>query len=197
MSGPKSELEGRIVAHLEEIAEQGESFDRVSARLGEDGFARAWSRVGSADEIDLKGSVERAYEQMVNDLQSLFDLLEADAHDRGALPDPQYLQTGSTDGRRRWWEEAGASGIDTSRSDVSQSPGRWRRLALYGYIEHELATDLIGWTETRDLLQHAYAHRTEEAARRVWWAMHSLRSCVPQVAEAVLPIQDRQIEGSK
>jgi hypothetical protein len=71
------ELEGRIVAHLEEIAEQQASFDRVSGQLGEDGFAAAWSRAGTVEQIDLKGSVERAYEQIVNDLQSLFDLLEA------------------------------------------------------------------------------------------------------------------------
>jgi hypothetical protein len=69
MNGSAPELEGRIVAHLEEIAEQTESFDRVTTRVGEEGFVAAWGRSGTAEQIDLKGSVERAYEQIVNDLR--------------------------------------------------------------------------------------------------------------------------------
>jgi hypothetical protein len=189
MSEYAPELEGRIVAHLEEIAEQSESFDRVTTRLGEEGFVAAWGRSGTAGQIDLKGSVERAYEQIVNDLQGLVDLLETDAYRRRVLPDPQLLRGGSSDGRRHWWEAARELGIDISHSDTSQSPGRWRRLALYGRIDHEFAQQLIGWTESRDFLQHAYAQRTEETARRVWSVMVSLRSCVQQVVEAILGIQ--------
>jgi hypothetical protein len=185
------ELEGRIVAHLEEIAEQCASFDRVAGQLGEDGFAAAWSRAGTAEQIDLKGSIERAYEQIVNDLQGLFDLLEADAYERGVAPNPELLLTGSTDGRQEWWKTARSLGIDTARSDTSQSPGRWRRLALYELLDHELATQVIAWTQSRDFLQHAYAHRTEEAGRRVWRAMHSLRSRVDEVVKAVVAIQNR------
>ena len=189
MSDNPSELEGRIVGHLEEIVEQVDSFDRVTARLGEDGFIAAWGHSGTPEQIDLKGSVERAYEQIVNDLQALLDLLESDAHRRGVVPNPMLLQGGSSAGRKQWWEDAAGLGIDTTHSETSQSPGRWRRLALYGHIDHAFAQELIGLTESRDFLQHAYAQRTEETARRVWSVMASLRAAAQKVVDAILVMQ--------
>jgi hypothetical protein len=69
------ELEGRVVEHLEELADQTDSFDRVSSQLGAKGFAAAWNRAGTAEQMDLKGSVERAYEQIVNDLHGMLELI--------------------------------------------------------------------------------------------------------------------------
>ncbi len=134
MSDRSAELEGRLVKSLEELGEQRASFDRVSARLGEDGFVAAWSREGADEQIDLKGSLERAYEQIVNDLHSMLELVEKEAHACGLVPDPQLARRGAAgDARQAWWKAAEALGIDVSQSDQIQAPGRWRRLALYGH----------------------------------------------------------------
>ena len=47
MSDRLLELEGRVVKYLEEIAEQRDSFDRVSGKLTENGFSLAWKRDGT------------------------------------------------------------------------------------------------------------------------------------------------------
>lgn len=184
------EVDGRIVKHLEEIAEQRESFDRVSARLTEAGYIAAWGRTGTTDQIDLKGSVERAYEQMINDLHGMLELIEAEAYRAGTVPDPN-LAAGSGDANRRlWWQSADALGMDVSGADQRLSPGRWRRLAFYGHLDHELATLLVSLSNSRDLFQHAYAQRTAPRGRDVWVTMAALRERLPEVVDAILALRD-------
>jgi hypothetical protein len=190
MSDRSTELEGRVVKHLEEISEQRDSFDRVSAKLTEHGFVAAWGREGTADETDLKGSVERAYEQIVNDLQGMFDAIEVQASRSGTVPEPQ-LVAGSDDDKKAWWEAAEKLGFEVSASNRSQAPGRWRRLALYGLLDHALATSLIAWSDTRQLLQHAYAERTPERGREVWATMQALREQLDEVVAAIVSLQTR------
>jgi hypothetical protein len=191
------EVEGRVVKHLEEIVEQRESFDRVSAKVGEDGFAAAWSRTGTPEQIDLKGAVERAYEQMVNDLHGMLDLVEGEAYRHGVVPDPQLVARLDTpsDARRAWWESAQQLGIDTSQSDQSLTPGRWRRLALYGHLDHELATSLAAWSDSRNLLQHTYAQRTNARGHEVWSNMHALRARLQEVVDAIVELQARCVNA--
>ena len=98
MSAGSAELDGRIVASLEELSEQQASFDRVTEQLGADGFVAAWSRAGTHQQIDLKGSVERAYEQIVNDLHNMLDLVERAAYQGGLVPDPRLAQLRLTRG---------------------------------------------------------------------------------------------------
>jgi hypothetical protein len=193
MSDRAIELEGRVVKYLEEIAEQQASFDRVSAKLTEDGFSAAWGRKGTPAQIDEKGSLERAYEQMVNDLQDMLGTIELAAFRRGSVPDPQLVAGGSPD-KQAWWREAEHLGFDISKADRSHSPGRWRRLALYGHLEHDVATRLLAWSDVRQLLQHAYAERTLARGREVWATMHEFRVHVPQVVEAILALQSPSTE---
>lgn len=168
MSDRSAELEGRIVKSLEELGEQRASFDRVSANLGEEGFVAAWSREGGDEQVDLKGSLERAYEQILNDLHSMLELVEKDAYLSGVVPDPQLARPGApAAARHAWWNAAEELGIDVSQSDQTQAPGRWRRLALYGHLDHDLATLLAAWSNTRDALQHAYAQRNAARGRDV------------------------------
>jgi hypothetical protein len=180
------------------LADQLESFDRVSARLGEAGFVAAWSRVGTPDEIDLKGSVERAYEQIVNDLHGMLEIIEREAHRCGLVPNPRLVSVPDASGEARgaWWEVARQLGIDASQSLLSQSPGRWRRLALYGHLDHELATSLTAWSDSRNLLQHAYAQRTDARAHEVWATMQALRAYLPEVLDAILALQRRSTISS-
>lgn len=190
MSDRAQEVSGRVVKHIEEIAEQRDSFDRVSAKLTEERFVAAWSRAGTPDEIDLKGSLERAYEQMINDLHGMLELVEGEAHRCGLIPDPSLaIRAGNNPGA--WWAAATAVGVDISRSSQGQAPGRWRRLALYGYIEHRLATSLTAWSDSRDLLQHAYAQRTTARGEQVWAVMHSLRREVANGVDAITKLLDR------
>ncbi len=125
MSDRSAELEGRIVKSLEELGEQRASFDRVSANLGEEGFVAAWSREGGDEQVDLKGSLERAYEQILNDLHSMLELVEKDAYLSGVVPDPQLARPGApAAARQAWWSAAEGLGIDVSQSDQTQAPGR-------------------------------------------------------------------------
>jgi hypothetical protein len=192
VSDRSAELEGRLVKSLEELDEQRASFDRVSARLGEDGFIAAWSREGADDQIDLKGSLERAYEQIVNDLHSMLELVEKEAHACGLVPDPQLARPGAAGAARQaWWKAAETLGIDVSQSDQIRAPGRWRRLALYGHLDHELATLLAAWSNTRDALQHVYAQRNAARGREVWASIQAFRLRLKETVDAVLALRDR------
>lgn len=192
MSERSVELDGRIVQSLEELGEQRASFDRVSEQLGEAGFVAAWSRTGTNAEIDLKGSLERAYEQIINDLHSMLELVEKEAFQHGLVPDPRLAQPGlSAEAREAWWTAAEDAGIDVSACDRSQGPGRWRRLALYGHLDHDLATRLAAWSTSRDTLQHAYAQRNAARGREVWESMQAFRLRQTEVLDAVLALRDR------
>ena len=197
MSVRSAELEGRIVKSLEELGEQRASFDRVSARLGEDGFVAALSREGDDDQIDLKGSLERAYEQIVNDLHSMLELVEKEAHVCGLVPDPQLARAGATsEAGQAWWSAAETLGIDVSRSGRAHAPGRWRRLAPYGHLDHELATRLTAWSNTRDALQRAYAQRHAARGREVWSSMQAFRTRLKEIVDAVLALRDRSDDAA-
>lgn len=183
------EVDGRIVKHLEEIAEQRESFDRVAARLTEAGFVAAWSREGTADQTDQKGSLERAYEQLINDLHGLLELIEVEASRAGLIPDAALLKGGDEE-RRAWWTEAAAADVDVAGANRGESPGRWRRLAFYGHLDHDLATRLVAFSGSRDLFQHAYAQRTASRGLEVWTTMIALRSHLAEIVAAILALRD-------
>jgi len=185
-------LRGRVLVHLEELEAQRDSFDRVAGRLGQAGFVSAWARSGTAEQMDDKGALERAYEQIVNDCQGMLDVIETAAFKAGLVPDPVPIstQTVSPSAREDWWGQAEALAVDTSGADHSQVPGRWR-LAFYGLFDHAVATDLISWCDTRNLFQHGYAHRNETRGLFVWQTMHALRATLPQVITAIIRFRDR------
>lgn len=131
--------------------------------------------------------------RLVNSLE----LVEKGAHARGVVPDPQLARPdAATESRLAWWTAAENPGIDVSRSDRDQAPGRWRRLALYGCLEHDLATRLTAWSNTRDTLQHAYAQRNAARGREVWSAMHAFRIRLKETVDAVLALRDRSADAA-
>jgi hypothetical protein len=149
-------LAGRFVLHLEEIQAQVASFDRVRDRLGDDGFIDAWRREGTPAQADDKGSLERAYEQIINDLLGAFDELERAAANAEKVPDPRLLDGDAA----QWWSAAGALGFDIASADTNDRPGRWRRFAIFGFMPHAEVPTMINSCDTRHLFQHAYAART-------------------------------------
>ena len=186
----QDQLNGRVVKHLEEIAEQRESFDRVSSRLTKQGYIAAWDHSGTHEQIDLKGSIERAYEQMVNDLQGMLELVELEAHALGLVPDPRLAIDGGPASRQQWWSAASSFGWDVAKADQSLSPGRWRRFAFYGYIDHDLATVLLSLTSARDRFQHRYARRASSYGSEAWGTMDLLRARLEEVVAAILAFRD-------
>ncbi len=192
-SDPRHVLEARVTAHLEQIEDDSRYLEMTAATLGGAGFTAAWMRQGSATQGRDLRALERSFEQIVNDLQEMFDSVERVAHGLGVVPDPQPI-AGDIPGAaatNQWWAEAGAIGLDISSSNTSQAPGRWRRLALYGDIEHDLATALLPCMHTRQLFQHGYAHRTEERAAEVWALVERLRGRLPEALEGLTRFHSR------
>jgi hypothetical protein len=177
-------LRGRFLVHLEELEAQQVSFDRVAARLGEKGFVAAWTRDGTPAQNDDKGAVERAYEQIVNELQEMFDDTERRGAAKALFPDPEA----ST---QDWWQAADRLGITTAGAQRSERPGRWRRLAYFSLIDHEFANALNGWCDSRNLFQHGYSHRNSGRGAFVWASMQDMRSQLAAVVSALIGLRDR------
>jgi hypothetical protein len=119
--------ERKIAARLREITRDRRALRNALERFdgGED-FARAWVSA-DPDQINRRDQVERPYERIVNDIQEIIDLCEAEEAERG-MPAP--------DGEDR---------------------GRWRRVALRGYISHAQVLRWQGIAHGRQRLAHHYA----------------------------------------
>jgi hypothetical protein len=182
-------LRGRFLVHLEELQAQQASFDRVAERLDQHGFVAAWTREGTPQQDDDKGALERAYEQIVNELQEMLDDVERVGAAKGLFPDPEASTAA-------WWRAADELGINTAGGRRTERPGRWRRLAYYGFIDHELAKALNGWSDSRNLFQHRYSHRNETRGLFVWQSMHGMRRDLTAVVKALTDLRDRTIATS-
>jgi len=183
-------LRGRFLVHLEELQAQQASFDRLTERLDEDGFVAAWIRDGTPEQDDGKGGLERAYEQIVNELQEMLDEVERLGAAKGLLPDPDAVTSA-------WWNMADGLGINTTGGKRSERPGRWRRLAYYGFIDHELANALNGWSDSRNLFQHGYSRRNKPRGSFVWATMHGMRRDLVTVLTALVDFRDRVADPSR
>ena len=124
---PGSVRERKVAARLREIARDRRALRTALDRFeGSDDFAGAWASE-DPDQINRRDQVERPYERIVNDLQEILDLCEAEESERG-MPSPD-------DG----------------------DPGRWRRAALRGYLSHAQAARWQGIAQGRQRLAHHYA----------------------------------------
>jgi hypothetical protein len=130
MTPPDRTRERKVTARLREIARDRRALRNALDRFeGAEDFARAWASE-DPDEINRRDQVERPYERIVNDLQEIVDLCEAEEAGRGA-PAP-----------------SGEGGED---------PGRWRRVALRGRFSHAQAERWQGIARGRQRLAHHYA----------------------------------------
>jgi hypothetical protein len=127
MAPDGSAREQKVAARLREIRRDRRALRNALDRFdgGED-FARTWASE-DPDEINRRDQVERPYERIVNDLQEIIDLCEAEGAGCG-LPAP-------------------------AESDA----GRWRRTALRGYLSHAQAERWHGIAQGRQRLAHHYA----------------------------------------
>lgn len=131
MTALPSPREQKVVARLRQIALDRRALRNALDRFeGADEFARAWSSE-DPDEINRRDQVERPYERIVDDVQEIIDLCEAEELTRGGAPAP------------------GTSATDR--------PGRWRRAALRGHLSHAQAERWQGIAQGRQRLAHHYA----------------------------------------
>jgi hypothetical protein len=122
-----SARERKVAARLREIRRDRRALRNALDRFdGADDFASAWASE-DPDEINRRDQVERPYERIVNDLQEIIDLCEAEDRERGTPPS----------------DEPGA--------------GRWRRAALRGYLSHAQAERWQAIAQGRQRLAHHYA----------------------------------------
>jgi uncharacterized protein YutE (UPF0331/DUF86 family) len=125
--GTASARERKVAARLREIRRDRRALRNALDRFdGGDEFARAWASE-DPDEINRRDQVERPYERIVNDLQEIIDLCEAEEAER-RMPPP-----------------------------AEPDAGRWRRTALRGYLSHAQAERWQDIAQGRQRLAHHYA----------------------------------------
>lgn len=140
-----SAREQKVTVRLGEIARDRRALRNALDHFGGAAdFAAVWASE-DPDEINRRDQVERPYERIVNDLQEILDLCEAEEIDRGVPP------------------LAGLSGDE---------PGWWRRAALRGYLSQAQAERWQAIARGRQRLAHHYAdlpaqHGTEIYERTV------------------------------
>jgi uncharacterized protein YutE (UPF0331/DUF86 family) len=125
--GSASARERKLAARLREIRRDRRALRNALERFdGADDFARAWASE-DPEEINRRDQVERPYERIVNDLQEIIDLCEAEEAERRMAP------------------------------PAEPDAGRWRRVALRGYLSHAQAERWQGIGQGRQRLAHHYA----------------------------------------
>jgi hypothetical protein len=153
MSGG-SPREQKVAARLREIALDRRALRNALDRFeSADAFARAWSSE-DPDEINRRDQVERPYERIVNDLQEILDLCEAEEATRGAVPP----------------EAGGGAG----------EPGRWRRAALRGHLSHAQAERWQAIARGRQRLAHHYADLPARHGAEIFERTHELLDELPR-----------------
>jgi hypothetical protein len=135
--------EQKVVARLAEIARDRRALRNALDRFDDAAaFAAVWASE-DPEEINRRDQVERPYERIVNDLQEIIDLCEA--------------------------EEA-ARGVQRPATPPGDEAGRWRRAALRGYLSHAQGERWQAIARGRHRLAHHYAdlpaHRGAEIYER-------------------------------
>lgn len=122
-----SAREQKVAARLREIRRDRRALRNALDRFdGRDDFARTWASE-DPDEINRRDQVERPYERIVNELEEIIDLCEAEEAER-RMPAP-----------------------------AESEAGRWRRAALRGHLSHAQAERWQGIAQGRQRLAHHYA----------------------------------------
>jgi hypothetical protein len=122
-----SARERKVAARLREIRRDRRALRNALDRFdGAEDFARAWASE-DPDEINRRDQVERPYERVVNDLQEIIDLCEAEEVERRTPP------------------------------PAEPDAGRWRRTASRGYLSHAQAVRWQDIAQGRQRLAHHYA----------------------------------------
>ena len=167
-------------------------FDVLVESLSLTGWTNSWLRNATFEQNRDSRAIQRSFEQIVNDLQEMAELLENAAYRAGLTPDPGPVSQArsSPDARAAWWSAAEELKLPVHDADRAVAPGRWRRLAYLGAIEHSLATELKSASDTRQLFQHGYAHRDTKRALEVWRTMADVRAQLKPLVEGL----DRLLE---
>ena len=148
-----SAREQKVAARLRGIAVDRRALRNALDRFaGGDDFARVWNSE-DPDEINRRDQVERPYERIVNDLQEILDLCEAEEADRGTAP-----PTG----------------------DGGDEPGRWRRAALRGHLTHAQAARWQGIAQGRQQLAHHYADLASQDGATIYDRANELLDQLPR-----------------
>jgi hypothetical protein len=153
-----SAREQKVTARLREIAR-----DRRALRSALDHFTGAADFAGvwateDPEEINRRDQVERPYERLVNDLQEILDLCEA--------------------------EEAGR-GIAAPPAPPGDEPGRWRRAALRGHLPHSQAERWQAIAHGRQRLAHHYADLPAQRGVEIYELAVELLSELPRTIAGV------------
>jgi hypothetical protein len=147
--------ERKVAARLSEIARDRRALRNALDRFEDgDDFARTWASE-DPDEINRRDQVERPYERIVNDLQEVIDLCEAEEADRG-LPVP-----------------------------AEPDAGRWRRTAVRGHLSHAQAERWQGLAQGRQRLAHHYADLPARHGLEIFERAHDLLGELPRTIAGI------------
>lgn len=155
-----SAREQKVAARLAEIARDRRALRNALDRFeGAGDFAAIWASE-DPDEINRRDQVERPYERIVNDLQEILDLCEAEEADRG---------------------------VAASTGDTGDEPGRWRRAAIRGHLSHAQAERWQAITRGRQRLAHHYADLPAQRGAEIYERAVELLSELPRAVAGLGP----------
>jgi uncharacterized protein YutE (UPF0331/DUF86 family) len=119
--------ERKLAARLREIARDRRALRNALDRFdGSEDFGRAWASE-DPDQINRRDQVERPYERIVNDLQEIIDLCEAEEAERGSpMPD---------DEAGRWRRAALRGYLSHAQADRWQGIARGRQRLAHHYAD--------------------------------------------------------------
>lgn len=160
---------------------------RAVSDLGKDGYREAW--LFKADEsVDrLAAAVERYYERVINSFVELTDLAERVLVDSGGAPRSPRERTLTAEQAAAWWAQAVKLGLDAADcTTTNETPGRWRRGAVYCIWEHKEVALIAGVANTRNLFQHGYGLRSKERADETFGTIVELHSILRPHVDALL-----------
>lgn len=142
--------EQKIAARLREISRDRRALRNALNRF--DGSADFASAWSSEDpeEINRRDQVERPYERIVNDLQEIIGFCEAEEADR-RMPGP-----------------------------TENDAGRWRRVAVRGYLSHAQATRWQTIAQGRQRLAHHYADLPTRHGQEIFERVNDLLHELPR-----------------
>jgi hypothetical protein len=133
----------------------------------------------------LLAAIERQYERVINALQDeIFDVLEAEAASQGKAPAPPVR--GDEQDAARWLSEAVRLGLIEQPAKNAQTPGRWERHVIFGWLSSELATTLRDLSYSRQVFAHRYTRVDDaERGRDLWGSIDELRASFPRISDDI------------
>jgi hypothetical protein len=176
------------------IKREAEGLRRTLDKLGDaESFAAIWATLApdadtdtdDAETQDTLAAAERHCQEIVEAAQEAFDYTEAEAVDRQLVPRHDKDMPG-----KEWWDAAISMRIVAEVHGAGENPGRWRRLALYGHLDHAQVPTWNELARLRQLFSHDYGDADFQEGREVHAIMERILTSLPEIIRGLVDWRD-------